>query len=111
MNKEEAKKKYGENLRRIRQAKGMSQEELAKALGYTNRSSINKIEIGRSNIPTDKIARMAEVLEVSPLELFEGGEPPIEEETIIPFDFNKLSEDNQKRLLAYYQALIDSQEG
>jgi transcriptional regulator with XRE-family HTH domain len=89
----------------------MSQEELAKALGYTNRSSINKIEIGRSNIPTDKIAKMAEVLGVSPLDLFEGGEPPIEEETIVPFDFNKLSEDNQKRLLAYYQALIDSQEG
>lgn len=110
MNKEEAKKKYGENLRRIRQSKGMSQEELAKALGYTNRSSINKIEIGRSNIPTDKIAKMAEVLGVSPLDLFEGGEPPIEEETIVPFDFNKLSEDNQKRLLAYYQALIDSQE-
>ena len=54
---------------------------------------------------------MAEVLGVSPLELFEGGEPPIEEEIVIPFDFNKLSEDNQKRLLAYYQALIDSQEG
>ena len=70
MNREDAKRKYGENLRKIRISKGMSQEELAKALGYTNRSSINKIEIGRSNIPTDKIARTAEVLGVSPLELF-----------------------------------------
>ena len=52
----------------------MSQEELAKALGYTNRSSINKIEIGRSNIPTDKIAKTAEVLGVSPLELFDIGD-------------------------------------
>ena len=71
MNRKDAKKKYGENLRRLRNEKGLSQEELAKALGYTNRSSINKIEIGRSNIPTDKIARTAEVLGVSPLELFE----------------------------------------
>lgn len=70
MNKEESKKKYGQNLRRLREARGMSQEELAKALGYTNRSSINKIEIGRSSIPTEKIQRTAQVLGVSPLELF-----------------------------------------
>lgn len=72
MKREEAKRKYGENLKKLRIARGLSQDELAKALGYTNRSSINKIEIGRSNIPTDKIARTAEVLGVSPLELFKA---------------------------------------
>lgn len=71
MNKEESKKQFGKNLKRLRMAKGMSQEELAKALGYTNRSSINKIEIGRSSIPTDKIKKTADILGVSPLKLFE----------------------------------------
>ena len=121
MNKEEAKKKYGENLRRIRQAKGMSQEELAKALGYTNRSSINKIEIGRSCIPSDKIARTAAVLGVSPLELFEceyepvdtlpnGGYHGSEENVEVLIEFDKLNEINKAKVQAYCQALLDTQE-
>lgn len=71
MNKEESKKQFGKNLKRLRMEKGLSQEELARALGFKNRSSINKIEIGRSNIPTDKIQKTAEVLGVSPLVLFQ----------------------------------------
>lgn len=78
MNKDESKKIYGRNLKRLRQERGMSQEELAKALGFKNRSSINKIEIGRSNIPTDLITRTAEILGVSPLELFQE-EPEVQE--------------------------------
>lgn len=126
MNKEEAKKQYGSNLKRLRLARGMSQDELAKALGYTNRSSINKIEVGRSNIPADKIARTAEVLGVSPLELF--GEKVVFKEEVHPEralksdkdklktmifngDISKLNEPNQARLMSYYQALLDTQEG
>lgn len=125
MNKEEAKKQYGSNLKRLRLACGMSQDELAKALGYTNRSSINKIEVGRSNIPADKIARTAEVLGVSPLELF--GEKVVFKEEVHPErnlksdkdklktmifngDISKLNEPNQARLMSYYQALLDTQE-
>lgn len=126
MNKEEAKKQYGSNLKRLRLARGMSQDELAKSLGYTNRSSINKIEVGRSNIPADKIARTAEVLGVSPLELF--GERVVFKEEVHPErdlksdkdklktmifngDISKLNEPNQARLMSYYQALLDTQEG
>ena len=125
MNKEESKKKYGQNLRRLREARGMSQEELAKALGYTNRSSINKIEIGRSSIPTEKIQLTAQILGVSPLDLFEGDEEPdtlpggsfhggVDVEKIKTAIFNgdisKLNEPNQARLMSYYQALLDTQE-
>ena len=125
MNKEESKKKYGQNLRRLREARGMSQEELAKALGYTNRSSINKIEIGRSSIPTEKIQLTAQILGVSPLELFEGDEEVdtlpggsfhggVDTEklktAIFNGDISKLNEPNQARLMSYYQALLDTQE-
>lgn len=51
MDKIEAKRVFGENLKRLRIARGMSQEELAKALDYTNRSSINKIELGKNDMP------------------------------------------------------------
>lgn len=70
MNKEEAKKQFGKNLKRLRLQKGMSQEELAHAMGFKNRSSINKIEVGKNDLPRSLVVRAAEVLGVSPLELF-----------------------------------------
>lgn len=123
MKKEDAKKIYGQNLRRLRLARGMSQEELAKALGYTNRSSINKIEIGRSSIPSDKIARTAEVLGVSPLELFReepqetlpegtfrgGVDVTAKTDKISPV-FEKLSQNSQEKLLEYALFLLQQQD-
>lgn len=113
MKKEEAKKIFGENLKRIRIAKGITQEELAKALGYANRSSINKIEIGRSDMPRSKIEEAANFLGVSPLELFKNepvAEPDIAADDIL-FSYTKLSDTNKIRLKAYLSALLDSQEG
>lgn len=77
MNKKESKKVFGQNLKRLRLERGMSQDELAKALGYTNRSSINKIEVGRSSVPTEKITLLAQILNVSPLELFRDDSEPV----------------------------------
>ena len=36
----------GQRIRRIRIAKGLTQDDLAKLMGYSNRSTINKIESG-----------------------------------------------------------------
>ena len=119
MNKEEAKKIFGENLKRIRMSKGMSQDELAKKLGYVNRSSINKIEVGRSDMPRSKIEEAARVLGVSPLELFKN--EPLDRDTVIDTEideelrqledqFGLLTEKNKMKLSVYLQALIDSQE-
>lgn len=56
----------GNRIKSIRESKGMSQEELAKAVGYTSRSTINKIELGVNNPPLDKVIKIAEKLEVDP---------------------------------------------
>ena len=118
MTKEEAKKIFGENLKKIRIARGMSQEELALKLGYVNRSSINKIEVGRSDMPRSKIALAAKILGVSPLELFKND--PFETEPELTPDFvqdgilievNKLNDKNKELLKTYLKALLDSQEG
>lgn len=125
MNKDESKKIYGRNLKRLRQERGMSQEELAKALGFKNRSSINKIEIGRSNIPTDLITRTAEILGVSPLELFQeesevqetmsigsfrgGVDITAQTDKISPV-LEKLSPNNQEKLLDYALFLLQQQD-
>lgn len=110
MDKKEAKLYFGKNLRRIRTERNMSQEELAKKVGYKGRSAINKIETGTNDMPREMVARCAEALGVSPLEFFqeEGGLGTQSSE--LDFDFNKLTDENRIRLATYYKALLDSQE-
>lgn len=59
----------GQNILRLRKELGMTQEDLAKRMGYTSKSSINKIEMGKSDIPQSKIAKFAEVLGTTPAEI------------------------------------------
>lgn len=47
--------KLCEKIKEIRLENGMSQDEMAKALGYANRSAINKIESGQRGISCDKL--------------------------------------------------------
>ncbi len=53
--------KIGTLIQENRQARGMTQAELAKALG-TSQSAINRIEKGGQNISIDMLARISEVL-------------------------------------------------
>ena len=53
-------------IRRRREELGLSQDELAKKLGYKSRSSINKIEKGENDIPQSKIVAFAEALDTTP---------------------------------------------
>ena len=54
----------GQYIRRIRIDKGLTQDELAKLMGYSNRSTINKIESGAHNIDHEKILKFAYMLKV-----------------------------------------------
>ncbi len=56
----------GNKIKKMREQRNMSQEELAKRVGYTSRSSINKIEKDGRGIPSDKIVEFAKVFNVSP---------------------------------------------
>ena len=55
-----------ENIRKLRKEKKLSQEELAFRTGYTDRSSIAKIEAGEVDLPQSKIEIFANVFNVSP---------------------------------------------
>ena len=57
------------NIKELREQKGLSQEELAKMTGYTNRSSIAKIEKGEVDLTRSKIIAFAQALETTPGEL------------------------------------------
>ena len=54
------------NIRKLRKEAKMSQEELAKKVGYTDRSSIAKIENGEVDLSQSKIKAFADVFNVTP---------------------------------------------
>ena len=55
----------GERIKQKRIDLGLSQDELAKKVGYKSRSSIQKIECAR-DLPLNKVGKMARALECSP---------------------------------------------
>jgi transcriptional regulator with XRE-family HTH domain len=59
---------FAANLRRIRHAKGLSQEALAHEAGV-NRTYMSKIERGGTWVGLEIIDKLASVLEVEPAEL------------------------------------------
>lgn len=58
--------RFGDNVRKFRVYRGMSQKELAERVGYTDRSMIAKIETGRTQVSQPMIMRIAEALQVNP---------------------------------------------
>ena len=66
---------FGENVRRYRTEKGMTQEELSLRLGYKGRSSVNKIETNAAQVPQKMIQKIADALGVPVASLFSGAEP------------------------------------
>ena len=59
-------KTIGDRIKDRRIELGLSQEDLARRLGYKSRSSINKIELDGQQLPQTKIADFARALYVSP---------------------------------------------
>ena len=64
-----SKNQIGDRIKLRRLELGISQESLAKALGYNSRSSINKIELGLQGLPAKKIKKVTDILNVSPFYL------------------------------------------
>ena len=71
---------FAANLRRLRHAKGISQEDLAYEAGV-NRTYLSKLEKGVSYPGLEIIAKLATVLEVEPAELLRASAPKGERES------------------------------
>lgn len=105
------------NIKRLREEKGLSQEELAKMTGYTNRSSVAKIEKGEVDLQRSKIIAFAKALNVRPGELMgwnNDPEPPAPAESTASLSaseselvdkFRQLNDDGQEKLLDYAEDL------
>ena len=100
-----------------RKALGMTQEELAKRMGYKSKSTINKIELGINDIPQGKITKFAEVLLTTPSHLM-GWEEEEEKnnthdkrtlnegEAMLLDLFNQVPEENRQMILDMIQIAL-----
>jgi repressor LexA len=105
-----------ESIKQLRLERGMSQAELAKMTGYTDRSSITKIENGEVDLQRSKIMLFAKALRVDPGDLFDG---TVNISNMKPLE--KANPEDVKLLHAYYSApnsiqtavrkLLDLEEG
>lgn len=55
----------GERIKIKRIEKGWSQRDLAAKIGYSNHSTVGKVETGKVDLPQSKVVQFAEVLGVS----------------------------------------------
>jgi putative transcriptional regulator len=67
-----------ERLRQARRAKKLTQEQMARLLGYKSKSGYNMIEKNRNQPPLRTALKIAEILECDVMELFEHlrNQPP-----------------------------------
>ena len=74
-NKKVFLKHLGRRIRLCRENMSMSQETLAKMLGYKSKSSINKMESGINDIPQSTLKQIADILHTTPTFLIDGKTP------------------------------------
>ena len=67
----------GDRIRQKRLENGMTQEELAKLVGYADKSGINKIEKNARDFPMTKLDIFAKALGVSSAELLGEAAAPV----------------------------------
>ncbi len=99
-----------ERIRATRVEKKMTQDELARRVGYVGRSAISKVEKGSRDISQSMILKYAEALDVSPTFLLYG-----EEETGTDADantaeyitlFRRLSAEQQLLVIAQIKGIL-----
>lgn len=82
---------FGDKIRFYREQIGMTQDELAIRLGYKDRSSVAKVETGKSDLPVSKLMQYAQILNVNANDLL-----PKTTETIVTETEQRLLEKVRK---------------
>lgn len=108
----------GRRIRTSRLAAGLSQDELARRIGYSGRSAVSKLESGIIAPDLILIDKLSSVLDVTRNWLMygeEGSEPSTyidvtTEEIIVIEKFGMLNPSMQNRLKAYMDKLLELQQ-
>ena len=102
----------GQRVKRLRESLGMSQESLAFAVGYQSRSSINKIELGKTDLSQSRIIELATALNTTPRYLLDGDDekaiPGIEDDLDAEFIdlFLQLTDAERSLIIAQIKGIL-----
>lgn len=97
-----------ERIKELRIKRGMSQEELAEAVGYkSGRAMISQIETGKINLPLDKLKAIATALDTTSAFLA-GYEDGVQEEDLLLVYFRTLNAEGRKTALEYMKMLSNN---
>ncbi|SHK59928.1 helix-turn-helix domain-containing protein [Hespellia stercorisuis] len=99
------------NIKKLRLELGLSQDSLAKMTGYTDRSSITKIEKGEVDLQQSKIELFAKALHTTPKKLmgWDKEEPDKPNTIAAHFDGTEYTEEQIDRIKAF-AAFIKSEQ-
>lgn len=111
----------GERIKFKREELDISQDELARRLGYKSRSSINKIELGLQNLNQSKIKAIADALQTTPAFIMgwteDKKEPTLENEDGLTENqqylidaIRNMSPENAKKLRVIVEQVIDERD-
>lgn len=111
----------GQRIKIRREELNMSQDDLAKKVGYKSRSSINKIELDLYSLKQSKIKAIADALETTPSYIMDWDEEAEEAKKAAPSEedglnaeiiklFMGLTADQKKEALNYLRYLSTKSE-
>lgn len=92
--------RIGQIVKNRREELGMSQTDLAKLTGYSDKSAISRIESGENDVPRKKLALFAKALQLRPTDLLP------EDEDLGDLG-NRLAPDEYALLVAYRSAPVE----
>ena len=84
-----------DKIKEIRNREGLSQDEMGRRVGYTNRASVNKIENGNGDVPFD---RLMDIINEYLLEIND-----LTNKEVVDFSLRDLTIDDWKELIVVYK--------
>ena len=106
----------GDRIAQRRKALGMTQDELAKKVGYKSKAAVSKIETNVNDISQSQVVKFAEALDVSINYLMGWENPPDNQQTaqderhvLVNELFDRLSEEDQRFAVDFLRKLSQNQ--
>lgn len=105
-----AKQMIGPKIREFRKKNNLTQEALAKSLGYYNKSVISHIEKGDADMTYEKICLLIKKYDLEANELFDIKKKAPAEKAEVKAEVKKPAKDNSKKVAIYIHGLHGSSE-
>jgi transcriptional regulator with XRE-family HTH domain len=101
----------GQKIKELREAKGMTQGELAKKAGFAGRAAISNIEKAHSGINVGRLPDLARALGVDPLVLFDNDkQPDFTMDGVLIEKFKRLDSKERMQIEAMIDVLLKNRE-